>query len=134
MTVGSGTIFNRSPDGGTTYAQVAGVSAMSFPTMTKSTSDTSRLDTTDLYKEFSSGQIDPGEAEITFIWDNTNTGQSDLYADFEATSGGMYQVVFPNSATFTFSAVVTGWGKTVEKDSDIMNAVTFKLSGRPVRA
>lgn len=134
MTIGSGTLFNRSSDGGTTYTQVAGVNSMSFPTMSKSTNDISRLDTTDLYKEFTAGQIDAGELEVTFIWDNSNTGQSDLYADFEATTTGDYQIVFPNAATFTFKAVVTGWGKTVEKDTDILTPISFKLSGRPVRA
>lgn len=134
MTIGSGTIFQRSADSGTTYTQVAGVSAMSFPSMTKATNDTSRLDTTDLYKEFTAGQIDPGELEVTFIWDNANTGQSDLYGDFEATTTGFYQITFPNAATFTFQAVVTGWGKTVEKDNDILTPISFKLSGRPVRA
>lgn len=134
MTIGSGTLFQRSADGGTTYTQVAGVTSLSFPSMTKATNDTSRLDTTDLYKEFTSGQIDPGEMEVTFIWDNTNTGQDDLYSDFESTTTGFYQITFPNAATFTYQAVVTGWGKTVEKDNDILTPISFKLSGRPVRA
>lgn len=128
----SGTTFSRSDDGGTSFDLVAGINSLSFPEMTKATNDISLLDSTDAYKEFSAGQIDPGELGLVLVLDDTDTEQDNLYADFEGQSLGDYRITFSNGTTFTFKGHCTTWGRTVEKDNDVLLPTGFKLSGRPV--
>lgn len=133
--IGSGTTFGRSADDGSTYTVIANILDMQFPSMTRTTSESSKLDSVDDYKEFTAGMRDAGEMEITFEWDFTDTGQGLLFSDFDTgTEEGYYQVTFPDSTTFTFRAWVTNFGKNVPKEEDIGLVVGFKLSGRPVEA
>lgn len=130
--IGSGTKFMRTPDSGTTWNAVANIKDLGFPEESRDTSEDSYIDATDSYKEFVAGMIDSGEANIVLKWDQTDTEQVALHADFEGDGQPkMYKIVFPDNSNFVFNAVISKRGKEIPKNETITQSFTFKLSGKP---
>lgn len=127
---GVGTVFKRSDmSSSPTFTAIAEINDIGGPTMSKTTIDTTSLDSTDGYREFITGFKDGGTLNLAM---NFNNGTyTDLLSDFTSDDIVDYQLVLPDSAatTFNLSALVTELPMTIPADDKVTVNVTLKISG-----
>lgn len=99
------------------------------------TIDVTNHDSADGYKEFIGGLRDAGEFPIEGNFIQDDAGQLALLASFGTGALESFVVTFPDTSTWTFSAVVTGVevGKADIK-GEVSFSATVKISGKPVFA
>lgn len=133
MAFGYKTKFSRFD--GAEFDQVAGLVSVEENEITRPPVQVTNLDGTSGYHLFAASPVgDPGEFSVVLEWNQADTEQAALKADFEAVTQNQYQVEYPGGETYTFNAFITSWGKTVELEDRIMRNVTFKISDLPVEA
>ena len=98
------------------------------------TSDASKQDATERFKEFISvGQIDPGELEVdlTFRAKGVDSAFDGLYTDFKDGQPRTYEVRIKDAGKtkFTFKAIPIMFGTPLPRDGFVSRKVKFKLSG-----
>lgn len=119
------------------FVEVAEVTNLTPPGMTRDTVDATHLKSPDGFKEFIAGLKEGGEASITINYVPAVTDQ--LVAAFDA-GKVRCQITFPAiddapALTLTFTAIVTAWELNDVVADDKMSATfTAKCSGRPVFA
>jgi predicted secreted protein len=99
------------------------------------TIDITNHDSADGFKEFIAGLKDAGEFPMEGNFVQSDAGQLALMASFNTGALESFIVTFPDTSTWTFSAIVTGVevGKADLKDQLNFSA-TLKISGKPVFA
>lgn len=99
------------------------------------TLDVTNHDSADGYKEFIAGLKDGGEFPMEGNFIQNNAGQLALMASFGTGAVESFIVTFPDTSTWTFSAIVNGIevGKADLKDQ-LSFAATLKITGKPVFA
>jgi predicted secreted protein len=99
------------------------------------TIDITNHDSPDGYKEFIAGLKDGGEFPMEGNFIQSDAGQLAIMASFGTGAVESFIVTFPDTSTWTFSAIVTGVevGKADLKDQLTFSA-TLKISGKPVFA
>ena len=134
--IGATTQHSLSNDDGATYAvNTAKIKELTFPEMSRDTSEDSYLDSAEIFKEFVAGMIDAGEMSLVLKWNIADVGQVLLMAAFESADGTVYgQIKFPDNSTYTYVGVLTGAGKEVPKNETITQSFKIKISGKPVEA
>ena len=134
--IGATTSHSLSGDDGLTYAvNTVKIKEISFPEMSRDTSEDSYLDSAEIFKEFVAGMIDAGELSLTFKWDFGDAGQTQLLAAINDANGTvMGRITFPDGVTYTYVGVVTSAGKEIPKNETITQAFKIKISGKPVEA
>lgn len=119
-----------------TFTEIANVSTISGPSISRNTYDVTSHDQTDAYMEFIGGLKDAGEVSLELNWDPateaTHDDSTGLLADLEDTDPRDYKLVFPDGTTeWAFSAILTSFEPDHPVDGKITASATFKLSGKP---
>lgn len=117
-----------------TFDEVASVTALSGPGLSRDTNEVTAHDSPDQYKEFIGSLKDGGEVSMDINWDPEQTTHADLLADFEDTVPRDYKLSLPVATTteWAFSAIMTGFDPTQNPDGKLEASVTFKITGKPV--
>lgn len=127
---GVGTVFLRWDDsGGADYEQLAEITSISGPSMTRDFIDVTSLDSTDGYREFIGGFRDGGTVSLTMNF--TRTTYDLMRTDFENDDAQYYEIVLnDNDATsFEFKGFVTELPLEVSTDDKVTANVTIKVDG-----
>lgn len=139
---GVGTRFRRWAD--LTWSDIAQITGLTGPGLTKETIDVTALDSLGGYRKFIGSFRDGGT--VTLSMNYTRAGYDQMKADYELDCTVDYEIVFPDgnrdnpacttsvnealNTTFAFKAIVTELPLTVAVDSQITMEVTLKVSGK----
>ena len=130
--VGSqGTEFRRWNSTLGAWESLAEITAIAGPTMTRTTIDTTALDTTGGYMTFIGGLRDGGTVTLTMNF--TRDTYEVAKADFENDTAQNYEIVLPDTETtsFEFEGLVTELPLGIQTNDKITADVTIKVSGQP---
>lgn len=113
---------------------VANLTSIDGVSVSADTIESTNLSTEGGYRTFVNGLKDAGEVSISGHFDYE--AHSYLLDDFESGSLDTYTIEFPDrgltkGTTWTFSAVVTAYGTSVEMEDLISFESTLKVSGKP---
>lgn len=128
-----GTALQRS-DMATTpvFTEVANVTNISGPSISRATHDVSAHDSPDGYMEFIGGLRDGGEVSIDLNYDpQDTTHQNFTTTDLDEADPRDYKIVFPDLSEFDFSAVLTSFDVTASFDDKLTGTAAFKITGKP---
>ncbi len=115
-----------------TFAEIANVTSISGPSITRNTYDVTAHDSTGEYMEFIGGLKDGGEVTFDLNFDPDEATHQTLIGYLDDTVARDYQVTLPDdAATFDFSAFMTSFGLELPTDDKITASVTFKITGKP---
>ena len=118
-------------DGGTPeiFTAIANVTSISGPGLSRETIDVTAHDSPDGWMEFVGGLKDAGEvsADINYAPSKHDT----LVADFDDDEPRNYQLVFPDSTTWSIQAILTGFEPEAPYDDKLAASLTFKVTGKP---
>lgn len=81
-------------------------------------------------KTYIAGLRDYGTFDVVLNYDSTDSSHNFLIERFEDGSSESYQITFPDSSTFTFTAFVSGVGMAQPKDEKIQRTFTFRIDGK----
>lgn len=127
--IGYNARFAISRDGGVNYTQLAEVSNITPPSDTLDVIDVTHMASPNRTREFIAGLSDPGECsfEMNFI----PGSQSDVLLQEVVKAGAVVKarITFPNSVTWTFDAIATGYEPAIPVDDRMTATVTFKVTG-----
>ena len=137
---GFGTLI-KIGDGATTevFTTVAQVKSISGPGLSMDAIDATHHSSTAGWREYIGGLLDGGEVSFDINYDpveNTHDAGTGLLKDMSDKTVRNFQVVFPDTATttWTVAALVTGFEVGAPIDDILSAAVTLKLSGQPTLA
>lgn len=124
---GVGTEFRRWS--GSVWVQLAEISSINGPTMTRDFIDVTSLDSTGGYREFITGFRDAGTISLSMNF--TRDTYDAFKADFESPTANYYEIVLPDTenTTMEFEGLVTEIPITIPTDDKISADVTIKISG-----
>ena len=126
-----GTLLKRA---GTTIANVQNISG---PGLVLDVEDVTSHDSTGAWEEVVGTILRSGEISLDIVYDpNTATHKNaagGLLADLIARTQVAYTLVFPSTATVTwsFNALVTGFEPSAPHDGALTAAVKMKINGQP---
>jgi hypothetical protein len=127
--IGYGSRFAVSRDGGLNYVEIAEVYDITPPSDTVDVIDATHMASPNRTREFIAGLSDPGECsfEMNFL----PGSQSDVLLKEIVQSGAAVKcrITFPNSVTWTFDGVATGYSPSIPTDDRMTANVTFKVTG-----
>lgn len=122
---------------GTTIKKAAGsaignLTSIDGISVSADTIETTALDTAGGYRTFVTSLKDSGEVTCSGYF--TYGSHSTFMTDFEANTSASYVITFPDTHTWTFTAVVTAMSTGAELEDLVSFEVTLKVSGKPVLA
>jgi len=120
----NGTTFSY--DGGA----VADVLSISAPSVSVATIDTTNLGA--VHRTFIAGTIDSGEVSLEIMYDPMSDTDIEDSWDNTATTAPVSKtcvVTFSDSATYTFSAIITAFSTSVAIDDKVTASLTLKITG-----
>ena len=131
---GLGTKFRRWS--GAAWEDLAEISSISGPTMTREFIDVTSLDSTGGYREFISGFRDGGTVSLTMNF--TRATYDMMKEDFEDVSSKFYEIVLPDknedgeyiNTSFEFEGLVTELPLEIPTDDKVTANVTIKVNGK----
>jgi predicted secreted protein len=131
---GFGTALARSDMASSpTFTEIANVTSISGPGISRETIDVTAHDSPDGWREFLGGLKDGGEVSFDLNWDVEEPTHEALVSDLEDSVPRDYKLVFPNDiAEWAFKAILTGFEASFPTDDKITASVTYKISGKPV--
>ena len=131
--IGYGSLVEISTDDGATYlsaGQVAG--DITPPNDTVDIVEATHMQSPDGIKEFVLGLSDPGECSYPIHFNASSTTDA-LYRSIKAARERVkVRITFPNAATWTFSALLTGYAPAVPIADRQTAQVTWKVTGSTV--
>ena len=119
---------------GTTFSwaggAVADVISISAPSVSVATIDTTNI--ASVHRTFLGGTIDSGEVSLELMYDPMV--DTDLEDDWDntATTAPIARacvITFSDSATFSFSAIMTAFSSNVAIDDKVTASITLKITG-----
>jgi len=124
---GVGTIFRRWDN--SAYEDIAEINSISGPGMSRSTIDTTSLDTTGGYRTFIAGFRDAGTISLNMNF--TRTTYELMKDDFESDTEVDYEILLPDdeNTSLNFAGLVTELPLDIPTDDKITANVTIKISG-----
>lgn len=141
---GVGTKFRKWD--GLAWTDIAQITGIEGPGMTKETIDVTALDSTGGYRKFISSFRDGGDVSLTMNY--TRDGYDAMKAAYEADCDFDYEIVLPDgnrdnpicttsldtakNTTFQFKGIVTELPISVSTDSQVTMNVTVKVSGKVI--
>jgi len=127
---GVGTEFRRWNTTLSAWEQLAEISSITGPTMTRDFIDVTSLDSTGGYREFITGFRDAGT--ISLAMNFTRDTYDAFKADFESPTANYYEIVLSDveNTTLEFEGLVTEVPITIPTDDKITADVTIKISGQ----
>lgn len=133
LTIGHGTVFQRSSDGtsGGSFSAVAEVMSISGPGISRDAVDVTDFDSTDRFREFVGGLKNAGEVSMDIGFDPDSTDVTNFLADINTDTSGYYKIVFPDTTEWGFAALITGFEPGSPLDDKMTATVTYQLTGKP---
>ncbi|MCY0961574.1 phage tail tube protein [Streptomyces sp. H27-H5] len=129
---GFGTAFQRGDGAGPeVFTSIADTTNISGPGLSRETIDVTSHSSPDAWMEFIGGLKDGGEVSLDV---NYAPAMHDvLIGDFDDVDPRNYRVVFPDpdTTTWSFKAVMTGFESEAPYDDKLAASLTFKVSGKP---
>ncbi|MGE4339150.1 MAG: phage tail tube protein [Pigmentiphaga sp.] len=132
--IGYGSRFEVSQDNGATWFEVAEVFDITPPSDTVDMIDATHMQSPDRTREFIPGLIDPGEASFEMNFLPGSTSDAKIREIKASLARVRCRLTFPNNATWTFSAQVSGYEPAVPNDDKMTATVTFRVTGSYVPA
>jgi len=125
---GLGTQFRRWS--GSQWVLVSDIISITGPGMTRTTFDTTTLNTAGGYRTFKTGLRDAGQITLNMVF--TRTSLDLMKTDFESNDPVNYEIVLPDAdnTTFEFAGLVTELPLTIAIDDKITMDVTIQISGQ----
>lgn len=125
---GVGTVV-RKWDGASSWDNIAEVTNIAGPGMTREMIDVTSLDSTGGYREFIAGFRDAGTVVLSMNY--TRAGLDIFKADFESNVPQNYEIVLPDddATSLEFEGLVQEFPFTIPTDSQITMEVTIKVTG-----
>lgn len=115
-----------------TFTEIASVTSISGPSISRNTYDVTAHDSPDAYMEFIGGLKDGGEISFDLNWDPTDSTHFDLASDLDDPLPRDYKLVLPQGiAEWNFAAILTGFSGSQPVDDKLTAAVTYKITGKP---
>jgi hypothetical protein len=144
--IGLGAVLSIGTQGGSpTYAAVGKIKTIKAPQPKFGTEDTTTIDTAGGVRTFIKTLQDPGEMDVSVLWESADAGQVSVLAAFNTLSNSANGAAYPfklalpidlpggqttTGDTFTFNALVTEYtGPEVQADKTITWSFKCKLSG-----
>lgn len=114
----------------TAVAEVTGIKGLKFK---KDQVEVTHLKSPNKFKEFIDGMKDFDAVQISFNYVPGGTAETALLAAFNAATRKVYQIEYPNGATWTFLGVMTEFAPgDVAHDKKLEGTATIKPSGDPL--
>lgn len=126
--IGFGADFKRG------IASVGEVLSIGAPSLSRDVVDATHMKTTGGWREYIGGLKDGGEVSVEIQSKPSSVGYQALVADFDNDAPETYSVEFPDGASWTFSALITGMETSDPLDGKITTSATFKITGKPTFA
>lgn len=129
---GVGAVFSRWDEVQADWEDIAEITSISGPTMTREFIDVTSLDSTDGYKEFITGFRDAGTVTLAMNF------RRDMYnlmkEDFEDDLAKNYEIILPDEdqTSFEFAGLVTELPLEITATDKVTLNVTIKLTGKVV--
>lgn len=115
-----------------TFTEIANVTSISGPSISRNTYDVTAHDSANSYMEFIGGLKDGGELSFDLNWDPADQTHEDLFSDLDDLVPRDYKLVLPNDiAEFAFEAILTSFEVGLPVDDKLTAAVTYKITGAP---
>jgi predicted secreted protein len=126
---GVGAVFRRWNSTSEAWENIANIKSITGPNMSRTTLDTTSLDTSGGYRTFIAGLRDPGSIQL--VMNFTRSGYDQMKADFESDDLQNYEIVLPDDdiSSLEFSGLVTELPLTVTEEI-VTCQVTIKISGQ----
>lgn len=112
-----------------TFTAIADVTNIGGPGLSRETLDVTSHGSPNAYMQFLGGLKDPGEVSADINYQPS--AHDFLVEDFEDNEPRNYQLVFPDTTTWTFPAILTGFEPEAPYDDKLSASLTFKVSGKP---
>jgi len=127
---GVGTKFRRW--NGTAWEDIAEITSITGPSMSRDTIDVTSLDSVGGYREFIAGFRDAGT--VTLSMNFTRDTYDLMKGDFESDDLKNYEIILPDDeeTSLEFEGLVTELPLTIPTDDKVTADVTIKISGQVV--
>jgi len=127
---GVGTKFRRWS--GTAWEDIAEITSITGPSMSRDTIDVTSLDSVGGYREFIAGFRDAGT--VTLSMNFTRDTYDLMKGDFESDDLKNYEIILPDDeeTSLEFEGLVTELPLTIPTDDKVTADVTIKISGQVV--
>lgn len=113
-----------------TFTAIANITNVEGPDSKRDTYDVTAHDTSDGYREFIGGLVDPGEVKVTLNYDPSE--HESLRADLRDSAPRNYKIVYPNSGgQIAVKLLLTELNPKAPVDDKWTADVTFQASGKP---
>lgn len=99
------------------------------PSTSMNTVEVTPHKTSDRYREYRVGLIDPGEIGFKMNYVNGDTAQASLKADFDDGTQRNFRLVFPDGYTTQFAGYVTEFSQTEPMEGAITYQIKIKITG-----
>lgn len=97
--------------------------------------EVSNHDSADGYRDYVAGMHDGGELSLDVRYiPGDLTGQKYFLADLHSGTERQVVISLPDSSTWTFNAIATGFEPSMNYDADLVTSLTMKVTGKPVFA
>lgn len=116
---------------------IAEITSLSAPSLSADSVDVTTMDSANGYREFIQGLRDAGEVSVEgLFYPGDANGQVGLITDFNAGTLQTFVLTFPSAmgASWSFSAIVTGFEGDIPMDDKVGFTATLKISGKPTLA
>lgn len=130
-------------DGSSVYTTIAEVKNLSGPQLVVAAVDVTSHDSAAQFREYIAGLRDGGKVTFDVNWIPSGATQgfttgllSSGFGSTKANSAQQFQIVFPDSATttWTFVGIVTKFAPSAGVDKELMASIEIQISGQPTLA
>jgi len=127
---GKGTAFRRWNSTLGEWEDIAEITNITGPGMSRDTIDTTALDTSGGYRTFITGFRNPGTVTLTMNF--TRDTYEQMKTDFEDDNTKNYEILLPDddNTSLYFAALVTELPLTIPPDDKVTVDVTIQISGQ----
>lgn len=132
--IGYGAKFSIDPAGGTSFTDLGEVFNITPPSDSIDVIDATHMQSPNGTREFILGLNDPGTAsfEMNFV---PGSASDDLIQQVRAARAVVScRITFPDTSTWTFDGILTGYEPAVPNEDKMTATVSFKVTGSYVAA
>lgn len=131
--IGHGTQVQRSSDGTSsgTFATIGAVRDVVPPALSRDAIESTDNESEDRWHTYIGGMKDGGEFSVEMTFDPGSTETAAFIADLNTDTAGYYRIVFPDTTTWGFGALLTGFEPQAPMADKMVATVTWKISGKP---
>jgi hypothetical protein len=134
VSIGYGSTFAISTDGGNVYIPLAEVLDVTPPSDSIDIIDATNMDSPDATREYILGLNDPGECSLEMNFIPGSAADQKIQAVRAARQAVYCRITYPNAVTWTFLGILTGYEPAVPTGDKMSATVTFKVTGSYVDA